>query len=185
MRIALILAMLSALFGCIGMPKSIKPVDNFKLNKYLGTWYEIARLDHSFEHGLTNVTANYSLRGDGGVRVINRGFNADEQIWEQAEGKAYFVDSTDQGYLKVSFFGPFYGSYVVFELEPVNYDYAFVSGPNLDYLWLLARSPEVSQTVKDKFEQMSKERGFDVSELIYVDHGVEPDVDVQSHVEHK
>ena len=108
------------------------------------------------------------MRADGGVKVLNRGYASDKGEWEAAEGKAYFVNSENQGYLKVSFFGPFYGSYVIFELEKENYDYAFVSGPNNDYLWLLSRKPEVSSAVKAKFEQLAAEHGFAVDQLIYV-----------------
>ncbi|KJY91441.1 lipocalin [Vibrio neptunius] len=156
--------------GCLGMPSEVKPVQNFDINRYMGNWYEIARLDHSFERGLSKVTAQYSLKDDGGVKVINRGFNAQLNEWKEAQGKAYFVRDSDQGYLKVSFFGPFYGSYVVFELEKDNYDYAFVSGPDNEYLWLLARSSTVEQAVIDKFISMSNERGFDTSRLIFVEH---------------
>jgi apolipoprotein D and lipocalin family protein len=155
--------------GCVGMPDNVRPVDQFELDRYLGTWYEIARLDHSFERGLSRVTANYSLRDDGGVRVINRGYSADEDEWDEAEGKAYFVGESDTGYLKVSFFGPFYGSYIVFDLDKENYQHAFVSGPNTSYLWLLARTPTVAQEVLDRFVSMSRERGFDTDALIYVD----------------
>lgn len=158
-----------ALSGCLGMPESVKPVPDFEINKYLGKWYEIARLDHSFEEGLSQVTAEYILKDDGGVSVLNRGFLASENEWKEAEGKAYFVNSESEGYLKVSFFGPFYGSYVVFELDNENYQYAFVSGPNTDYLWLLARTPSVDQELKDTFVQMVKERGFDTKRLIFVD----------------
>ena len=91
--------------GCIGIPDNIEPVDNFNLKKYLGKWYEIARLDHSFERGLTRVSAEYSLRKDGGVKVINRGYSAEKNKWKEAQGKAYFVNGPDQGHLKVSFFG--------------------------------------------------------------------------------
>ncbi|CAM3043688.1 lipocalin family protein [Vibrio neptunius] len=156
--------------GCLGMPSEVKPVQHFDINRYMGNWYEIARLDHSFERGLSKVTAQYSLKDDGGVKVINRGFNAQLNEWKEAQGKAYFVRDSDQGYLKVSFFGPFYGSYVVFELEKDNYDYAFVSGPDNDYLWLLARSSTVEQAVIDKFISMSNARGFDTSRLIFVEH---------------
>ncbi len=152
------------------MPESIKPVDGFNLNNYLGKWYEIARLDHSFERGLSQVTANYSIKDDGGVRVINKGFSIKNNEWQEAEGKAYFVDTTTEGYLKVSFFGPFYGSYVVFELEHENYQYAFISGPNTDYLWLLSRTTSVEPEVMQKFLKMSKERGFTIEDLIYVNH---------------
>lgn len=152
------------------MPESIKPVDGFNLNNYLGKWYEIARLDHSFERGLSQVTANYSIKDDGGVRVLNKGFSIKNNEWQEAEGKAYFVDTTTEGYLKVSFFGPFYGSYVVFELEHENYQYAFISGPNTDYLWLLSRTASVKPEVMQKFLKMSKERGFNIEDLIYVNH---------------
>lgn len=157
------------LTGCLGMPNSVKPVKDFELNRYLGTWYEVARLDHSFEEGLTRVTAEYSLQNDGGVSVVNRGFSAEEQQWKEAQGRAYFVNDPTEGYLKVSFFGPFYGAYVVFELERDNYDYAFVSGPNNDYLWLLSRTSSVSQDVIKKFEAMSQARGFNIDNLIYVE----------------
>ncbi len=157
------------LTACLGMPRSLKPVNEFELNRYLGKWYEIARLDHSFERGLSRVTAEYSLRDDGGVKVINRGYSAETGQWQQAEGKAYFVGDSNVGYLKVSFFGPFYGSYVVFELEKNNYDYAFVSGPNNDYLWLLARTPKVSRDVIKRFEALAKTYGFDTQKLIYVE----------------
>lgn len=156
--------------ACLGAPDGVTPVTGFELNRYLGTWYEIARLDHSFERGLEQVTAEYSMRDDGGVRVLNRGFSVSDQNWEEAEGKAYFVEDDNTGYLKVSFFGPFYGSYVIFELEQDNYDYAFVSGPDTSYLWLLARTPEVSPAVIRRFEQRASSLGFDVDNLIYVNH---------------
>ena len=156
--------------GCTGIPEGVKPVDNFKLEKYLGKWYEIARLDHSFEQGLTRVTANYSLREDGGLRVINRGYSAKENKWKEAEGKAYFAKGSDQGYLKVSFFGPFYGAYIVVELDHENYQYSLVSGPDKSYLWLLARGPEMREDVKDILIAKAKALGFDTSKLIYVNH---------------
>ncbi|MBW2940613.1 lipocalin family protein [Zhongshania sp. CAU 1632] len=149
------------------MPERVKPVTGFELNKYLGKWYEIARLDHSFEEGLSQVTAEYSLRDDGGVLVVNRGFFAEDNIWKEAEGKAYFVNSDTEAYLKVSFFGPFYGSYVVFELDHDDYQYAFISGPNHKYLWLLSRTPTVKPELIEKFKRMSADRGFDTTKLIF------------------
>ncbi|MDF1832511.1 MAG: lipocalin family protein [Porticoccaceae bacterium] len=156
------------LSGCVGIPEGIKPVENFQLDRYLGQWYEIARLDHSFERGLSKVTADYSLREDGGINVVNRGFSAEKNAWQEALGKAYFVGDTDKGHLKVSFFGPFYGSYIVFELDAVGYQYAFISGPNKDYLWLLARTPTVKPEVIEKFISQSNTLGFDMSTLIFV-----------------
>lgn len=168
MRKLLLVISIFLLSGCLGMPKLVQPVNDFELNKYLGKWYEIARLDHSFERGLSQVSAEYSLKEDGGVMVMNRGFSAAKNEWKEAEGKAYFVNGDSEGYLKVSFFGPFYGSYVVFELDHENYQYAFISGPDTDYLWLLAKTPTVQPEVLQKFVEMSKARGFDTDSLIYV-----------------
>lgn len=157
------------LSGCLAVPDGIEPVDNFELNRYLGKWYEIARLDHSFERGLEAVSAEYSLRDDGGIRVINSGRNTDTQANQEAEGRAYFVEQPDLGYLKVSFFGPFFGSYVIFELGE-NYQYAFIAGNTTNYLWLLARTPEVSQELVNQFISRATQLGFDTSQLIFVDH---------------
>lgn len=156
------------LSGCVGIPEGVKPVDNFELDRYLGKWYEIARLDHSFERGLSKVTAHYSLRDDGGINVINCGFSAENNAWQEALGKAYFVNDADEGHLKVSFFGPFYGSYIVFELDTAGYQYAFILGPDKDYLWLLSRAPTVSPGVIEAFISRSKALGFDTSRLIIV-----------------
>lgn len=169
-KLPMLFIMCIVLSACLGMPKNMVPVNEFELERYLGQWYEIARLDHSFERGLEQVTANYSLRKDGGVSVINRGYSTKKEKWKTAEGKAYFVKHESEGYLKVSFFGPFYGTYAVFELDKKNYDYAFVSGPDLSYLWLLSRKPDVDKHVVDKFITMSKDMGFDTNQLIFVNH---------------
>lgn len=169
LRTALVIALLPfVVSGCVSTPPGVEPVDNFNLDRYLGKWYEIARLDHSFERGLHNVTAEYSMREDGGVRVLNRGYSR-EKGWNEAEGKAYFVEEPDRAFLKVSFFGPFYGSYIVFELDE-DYEYAFVSGPKTSYLWLLARQPEVTDEVMQRFRSRAGELGFDLDELIIVSH---------------
>jgi apolipoprotein D and lipocalin family protein len=158
----------------VGIPKNVQPVDNFKIERYLGRWYEIARLDHSFERGLTHVTADYSLRDDGGVKVLNRGYSAEAGLWKEAEGTAYFVEGSDQGYLKVSFFGPFYGSYVVFALDHENYQYALVCGPDKSYLWILSRSPVLKEDIKYTLMDKAAASGFNTSKLIFVDHGKSP-----------
>ena len=167
MRFCLVLSMLF-LSACTSLPKGIEPVDDFELPKYLGTWYEIARLDHSFERGMTQVTANYEMREDGGVKVTNRGFKTDEQVWDSADGKAFFVDETNIGHLKVSFFGPFYGSYVVYELDKEGYQYAFITSYNRDYLWFLSRTPEVTEELKQQFTEQAKQVGFAMDEIIWV-----------------
>ncbi|MDP3281313.1 MAG: lipocalin family protein [Nitrosomonas sp.] len=167
MRLLLGIFLAVCISGCVSIPQNIAPVDGFELNKYLGKWYEIARLDHSFERGLDNVTAEYFLRDDGGVKVINRGFSAEENKWKEAEGKAYFVRDPQKGYLKVSFFGPFYGAYIVFELDKENYQYTFVTSYDKSYLWLLARTPTVSDALLDRFVQKAAELGFETDKLIF------------------
>jgi len=171
-RSSSVLAALALLLaGCsVGIPDGIEPVGDFELERYLGTWYEIARLDHSFERGLSRVTAEYSMRDDGGVRVMNRGFSAKDDKWKDAEGKAYFVREADIGYLRVSFFGPFYGSYVIFELDRENYQHALVCGPDRSYLWILARSPRLDEGVRDALVAKAAAAGFDTGKLIFVDH---------------
>ena len=170
LRAPLVLLLAALLPGCARMPGGVRPVEGFELERYLGKWYEIARLDHAFERGLDRVTAEYSLRDDGGVRVVNRGFSATKDRWKEAVGKAYFVRDRDTGFLKVSFFGPFYGSYVVFELDKQGYQYAFVSGPTTSYLWLLARTPTVSEDLVARFVNMSSDLGFDTDDLIFNSH---------------
>lgn len=167
----LLVAGLTILGGCVGIPKGISPVKNFEAQRYLGEWYEIARLEHSFEKGLCGITANYSLRDDGGIRVLNRGYDPQKREWRKAEGKAYFMKSPEIGYLKVSFFGPFYGSYVIFSLDEVGYQYSFVTGADKSYLWLLARTPHVEKEILDEFIKNADMLGFDTDKLIYVEHG--------------
>jgi len=157
--------------GCTGIPKGLKPVESFDVQRYLGQWFEIARLDHSFERGLTRVRANYSLRADGGLRVVNQGYSPLKKAWKVAEGKAYFVREPSTGYLKVSFFGPFYGSYIIFELDQEHYQYALVSGPNKSYFWILARTPTLEATKRAELVARAKALGFDTDRLIFVEQG--------------
>lgn len=156
--------------GCTQLPAGVQPVKNFDISRYLGKWYEVARLDHSFERGLSNVTAEYSLREDGIVQVINRGYSAKEKKWKSATGKAKFVQTSDVGFLKVSFFGPFYGSYIVFELDHEGYQYGLISGPDKDYLWLLSRQPKLNDFTRDELVQKAKNIGFATEKLIFVNH---------------
>lgn len=158
--------------ACTGIPQGVEPVSDFELERYLGTWYEIARLDHRFERGLSRVTADYSLRDDGGVTVVNRGYDAESGEWQEARGKAYFVDADDVGRLKVSFFGPFYGGYNVVALDE-DYQYSLVAGPNRSFLWILARSPDLDEDVVQRLVARAAALDFPVDELIYVEHAEE------------
>lgn len=159
--------MLGSLPACTGMPDGVEPVTGFDKSRYLGLWHEIARLDHSFERDLVDVTADYALREDGAVRVVNSGTDSGTGERRSAEGHAKFVGDDTTAHLKVSFFGPFYGSYIVFELDP-DYQYAFVAGYNLDYLWLLTREPEISDEVRSKFISRAQSLGFATDQLVWL-----------------
>ncbi|HFT5242714.1 TPA: outer membrane lipoprotein Blc [Yersinia enterocolitica] len=169
-KLSVLAATLLSVACSVTQPKDVKVVDNFQLPRYLGTWYEIARLDHSFERGLDHVTANYTLRDDGGVKVTNRGYNAKKQQWQESIGKAYFIGSPQQASLKVSFFGPFYGGYNVIDLDD-EYQHALIAGPNRDYLWILSRTPTIDNQTRDRLVAVAKQYGFPVEELIWVEQG--------------
>ncbi len=156
--------------SCTGVPDGVSVVTDFELERYLGTWYEIARLDHSFERGLSEVTADYSLREDGGVHVVNRGRSDKTGEWDEAIGKAYFVGARDTGQLKVSFFGPFYGGYNIIELDKTGYQYSLVAGPSRDYLWILARAPALEASTLQRLIDQADALGFATDELIFVEH---------------
>ncbi|RLQ22463.1 lipocalin [Seongchinamella sediminis] len=166
--VTLMLACLQLLTGCTGLPDGIAPVSDFEADAYMGRWYEIARLDHSFERGQSNITADYALQDDGTVSVLNRGFDDAEDEWRQASAVARFAGAADVGHLEVSFFQPIYASYVIFALAGDG-SYAYVTGHKRDYLWLLARSPRVGEDVKRDFVQRVSDLGFDTRELIWVD----------------
>lgn len=155
--------------ACTGLPDGIQPVASFDTERYLGTWYEIARLDHSFEGGLSRVTAEYEKQKDGSLKVINRGYNAKKAKWKEAEGRAVFVNDDTSGHLKVSFFGPFYASYVIFDLDS-QYQKAYITGYDRDYLWFMSRTPKVSDEAMAEFRRKATDAGFDLKNLIVVDH---------------
>jgi apolipoprotein D and lipocalin family protein len=167
-RMLLLLPMI--LLGCVSPPEGIKPIVGFDINRYLGTWYEIARLDHSFERGLESVTAHYSLREDGGIKIVNKGFDPKTREWKEAVGKAYFAVDSNTGSLRVSFFGPFYGGYHVLALDKVHYSYALVCGSSRSYLWILARKPVLGESKKAALIKEARSLGFETERLIHVKH---------------
>lgn len=172
----LTLLLITGLFaGCTGMPQNVKVVEDFNLDRYLGRWYEIARLDHSFERGLSQVTATYTRREDGGIDVVNRGYDMQKGVWNESKGRAYPLGEPGQGRLKVSFFGPFYGGYNILELDKQDYSYAMVAGPDRDFLWILARKPELPATTLKQLVAEAKRLGFDTDKLIVVDHSPIPE----------
>ena len=162
------------LTACMGVPDNVKVVERVNASQYLGTWYEIARLDHSFERGLEKVSATYTAKDDGGIKVLNRGFNVKKNEWSEAEGKAYFVDApnadkTNTGKLKVSFFGPFYGAYNIIALD-ANYQHVMICGPDKTYLWILSRAPQLAEPIKQELIAQANAYGFATDKLIYVKH---------------
>jgi apolipoprotein D and lipocalin family protein len=147
-------------------------VRRFDPTQYVGTWYEIARLDNTFEKGLEQVTASYSLEADGTLKVINRGFSPEKNDWSEAVGKAKFVDppnadGSHTGRLKVSFFGPFYGDYDILEVDQPYYNYALVSSGR-DYLWILSRTPQLTYPIKQHLMAKAKELGFATDQLLFI-----------------
>ncbi len=160
----------TTVLGCTSVPKGLEPVSGFDGGRYMGKWYEIARLDHSFERNLSNVSALYTAKENGEIAVLNRGYNEKSGEWKQIDGKARFVGDETVGSLKVSFFGPFYGGYHVIELDRIDYSYAMVSGPNLSYLWILSRTTLMDEAIYSRLETRAAELGFDTTKLIRVKH---------------
>jgi apolipoprotein D and lipocalin family protein len=156
------------LTGCTGIPEGLKAVEDFEINRYLGTWYEVARLDHRFERGLEKISATYTLRDDGGVDVLNEGWDTKAGEWHQAQGKAYFVEQTDKGRLKVSFFGPFYGGYNIIALDKKDYAYSMITGPDRSYFWILSRTKQLPPATLQSLVEQAKALGFSTDKLIFV-----------------
>lgn len=155
------------LSSCQSIPKKAEPIENFNLNRYLGTWYEIARFDFKFEKNIDNSVAQYSLKKSGKVGVLNSGYNYKKEKWTSAEGKAKFRGDKSTAALKVSFFGPFYSGYNVIALDN-DYKYALVAGKNLDYLWILSREKSIPKEIKSKYLAIAREVGYETSKLIWV-----------------
>lgn len=158
-----------AFSSCTTIPQGAKAVSPFEKGKYLGKWYEIARLDFKYERGLNNTTANYSLNSDGSIKVENAGYDYKTGKWKKAVGRAKFLGDPNVARLKVSFFGPFYAAYNVIALDE-QYKYALVAGRNLDYLWILSRETTIPDTIKAKYLQIAEAAGFKTTDLIWIKH---------------
>lgn len=175
MKTRKIMILISTMIGalsmnsCVSIPKGATAVSPFDTGKYLGTWYEIARMDFRFERNLNNTTATYSVNADGSIKVYNRGYNYTTKKWSDVTGKAKFVDNPTVARLKVSFFGPFYSGYNVIALDK-DYKYALVAGNNLSYLWILCREKTVPDNVKQDYLKIAEKLGFNTSALIWVQH---------------
>ncbi len=159
--------LIMALFSCSSIPSGLTAVQPFNQQKYLGKWYEVARFDYSFERNLINVSATYSLRGDGLIKVLNKGFDEKSKKWKQSVGKAKFARDTSIAMLKVSFFGPFYAGYNVIAIDP-DYQYALIAGSSLDYLWILSRTGKLPEDIRANYLRIAEKAGFKIANLIWV-----------------
>ena len=164
----LALVVFGAIWSCAESTSHLNAVKPFELNRYLGTWYELARFDHSFERGLSNVTATYTPKEDK-IEVLNKGYDDKSGEWDTAKGKAKFAGDKNVGYLKVSFFGPFYGDYKIIKLDP-NYEWAVVTSSSYKYLWILSRQSQIPKAQKDELVKDIKSMGFKTDALIWVKH---------------
>lgn len=151
------------------IPEHAHAIKNFNARKYLGKWYEIARMDFYFEKNLINATAEYSLRSNGTLRVVNRGYNVKKKEIEESIGKARFVNLPNEAMLKVSFFGPFYAGYNVVAIDP-DYNYALVVGRNLDYMWILSREKTIPEEIRHLYLRKAQEIGYDTNNLVWTEH---------------
>jgi apolipoprotein D and lipocalin family protein len=166
---SIFLFIVAGIYSCKTIPKGAEAVSPFYKEKYLGKWYEVARLDFKFEKNLNNTTAEYSLNDNGTIKVDNQGYNTKKDEWSQAIGKAKFVDQEDIAMLKVSFFGPFYSGYNVIAIDP-EYQYALVAGKNTDYLWILSRETSIPDNIKAKYLKIAEDIGFKTSDLLWIEH---------------
>jgi len=162
---------LSLAFGLLGLApapardKPLEVVDHVDLERYLGTWYEIATIPQRFQKGCVAVTATYSLKPDGKIQVINRcrKETLDGQV-RDIEGKAWVVDKTTNAKLKVQFFWPFSGAYWIIELD-ADYRWAVVGHPNRNYLWILSRTPQLDQALYDDLLGRIGNKGYDIARI--------------------
>jgi apolipoprotein D and lipocalin family protein len=170
-RVAIIALCLALMLSACSMapPDGLQPVTPFDINRYLGRWYEIARLDHSFERGMSDVNATYQLQDDGSVKVINRGYDTQRKAWKDAIGRVLFVGPSDTASLKVSFFGPFYGGYHVIALDQQDYRWSLVAGPDRDYLWILSREKTLPEDIRKQLTDRARTLGFATDKLIWVE----------------
>lgn len=150
-------------------PPGVSAVTPFDVQRYQGRWYELARLDHAFERGMTDVSATYTAQADGSIRVVNRGYAPASGQWREAVGKALFTGAPTTASLKVSFFGPFYGGYHVAALDP-DYRWALVVGPDTGYAWILARDKQIAPAQQSAIVAQARALGVDTTALIWVTH---------------
>ncbi|MBB4284769.1 lipocalin family protein [Roseospira goensis] len=167
--VALLLGALGALAACTGVPRGVTPVDGFEADRFTGTWYEIMRLDHPFEAGLTNVRATYRLRDDGTVAVFNRGWDPAACAWKTIGGTARFREGPQTGSFAVTLTSPIPGALHVVALDREDYRWAMTSGPTRDFLWILARERTLPRETRVALMRQARDLGYPVEDLRLVD----------------
>jgi apolipoprotein D and lipocalin family protein len=157
------------LLSCASTSAKLSPPieGNFHLEKYLGTWYEIARLPNWFEKNLINVTASYEPHNKNSISVINKGYDYQKNKWKEAKGRAKFAQNSKIGHLRVSFFRPFYADYFVLEVDE-NYEYALVGGSSPNYLWILAREKKLAKQITDRLLLKAEKLGYRVENAEFI-----------------
>src|SRR5690625_1901779 len=165
----ILLGILCSIISYSSIPKYVTVDKDFEIEKCLGNWYEVARIDYKHEEGLNNVSAQYSDDSKGNVLVKNSRYDYEKNEWTVANSWAKFRRDKNVAELKVSFFRPFYSGYNVVALDD-EYKYALVAGKNLDYLWILSRTKEIPENIKQEYLNKSKEIGYDTTRLIWVKH---------------
>ena len=168
-NLVLMSVMMIGLFSCETIPEGAVAVEPFDKAKYLGKWYEVARIDFKYEKDLDNTTAEYSLNDNGTIKVVNRGYDTINGKWKEAIGKAKFVGDENIAKLKVSFFGPFYSGYNVIALDS-EYKYALIAGKNLKYLWILSRDTNIPDDIKFQYLKIAEGIGYNTNELLWIRH---------------
>ena len=164
MKKIFLMALSAMLFtGCESAKLDNSTVKSVDLSRYLGSWYEIARFDHSFERGMEYAMAHYTMRDDGKIDVLNTGI----KDGRAKDAKGIAKTTNIPGLLKVSFFGPFYSDYRIMMLD-TNYQYVLVGGSNDKYLWILSRTPQLDDATRTLILAEADKRGYDTSKLIWV-----------------
>lgn len=154
---------------CAPIPKGVTAVSPYEKEKHLGKCYELARFDFRFERGLNNITADYSLNGNGSIKVVNRDYDFEKKIWKEAIGKAKFAGNEKVAMLKVSFFGPFYAGCKVIAIDP-EYNYALVSGLSFDYLWIFSSEKINPSEINSLYREKAEKPGYKVSKILRNEH---------------
>lgn len=164
-RIIFFLAAICLALGCKAGDIDNTPVKSFDLQRFLGSWYEVARYDHWFERGMEQTKAAYKLRTDGKIEVLNTGIKSGKP--KESKGKAKTTATT--GLLRVSFFGPFYSDYRILLVDK-DYQYALIGSSSDSYLWILSRKPQLTNQARQLILKEAQRRGYDTGKLIWVKH---------------